>query len=66
MISLVEGADRSKTPNEIALTVLLAVLTEVFLIVIATLSPVANDGDAAFLRSHDAGIIAGGGLEHRR
>ncbi len=42
MISLVEGADRSKTPNEIALTVLLAVLTEVFLIVIATLSPVAN------------------------
>ncbi len=42
MISLVEGADRSKTPNEIALTVLLAVLTQVFLIVIATLSPVAN------------------------
>jgi potassium-transporting ATPase ATP-binding subunit len=41
MISLVEGADRSKTPNEIALTVLLAVLTQVFLIVIATLSPVA-------------------------
>lgn len=42
MISLVEGADRSKTPNEIALTVLLAVLTQVFLIVIATLPPVAN------------------------
>ncbi len=42
MIALVEGAERSKTPNEIALTVLLAVLTEVFLIVIATLSPIAN------------------------
>ncbi len=42
MIALVEGAERTKTPNEIALTVLLAVLTEVFLIVIATLSPVAN------------------------
>jgi potassium-transporting ATPase ATP-binding subunit len=42
MISLVEGAERSKTPNEIALTVLLAVLTEVFLIVIATLPPIAN------------------------
>lgn len=42
MINLVEGAERSKTPNEIALTVLLAVLTEVFLIVIATLSPIAN------------------------
>ncbi|MBE9228485.1 potassium-transporting ATPase subunit KdpB [Phormidium sp. LEGE 05292] len=42
MIALVEGAERSKTPNEIALTVLLAVLTQVFLIVVATLPPVAN------------------------
>lgn len=42
MIALVEGAERSKTPNEIALTVLLAVLTQVFLIVVATLTPVAN------------------------
>jgi potassium-transporting ATPase ATP-binding subunit len=42
MIALVEGAERSKTPNEIALTVLLAVLTQVFLIVIATLSSIAN------------------------
>ncbi|NJP10367.1 MAG: potassium-transporting ATPase subunit KdpB [Leptolyngbyaceae cyanobacterium RU_5_1] len=37
MISLVEGAERTKTPNEIALTVLLAVLTLVFLIVVATM-----------------------------
>jgi potassium-transporting ATPase ATP-binding subunit len=37
MIALVEGAERRKTPNEIALTVLLAVLTLVFLIVVATL-----------------------------
>lgn len=42
MIALVEGADRSKTPNEIALTVLLAVLTLVFLIVVATLPPPAT------------------------
>jgi potassium-transporting ATPase ATP-binding subunit len=42
MIALVEGAKRSKTPNEIALTVLLTVLTQVFLIVVATLSPLAN------------------------
>jgi K+-transporting ATPase ATPase B chain len=42
MIALVEGAERSKTPNEIALTVLLVVLTQVFLIVIATMSPLAN------------------------
>ncbi|MFN6460381.1 MAG: potassium-transporting ATPase subunit KdpB [Nostoc sp. DedVER02] len=39
MISLVEGAQRTKTPNEIALTVLLAVLTQVFLIVVATMPP---------------------------
>ena len=37
MISLVEGAQRQKTPNELALTVLLAALTLVFLIVVVTL-----------------------------
>lgn len=42
MIALVEGAERSKTPNEIALTVLLAVLTLVFLFVVATLPLLAN------------------------
>lgn len=42
MIALVEGAERTKTPNEIALTVLLAVLTLVFLIVVATIPPIAN------------------------
>lgn len=42
MIALVEGAQRSKTPNEIALTVLLAVLTQVFLIVVVTLTPFGN------------------------
>jgi len=47
MIALVEGAERSKTPNEIALTVLLAVLTQVFLIAVATLSPVAGFLDQA-------------------
>ena len=46
MISLVEGAERSKTPNEIALTVLLAVLTLVFLFVVATLPPLANYVDS--------------------
>ncbi len=37
MISLVEGANRQKTPNEIALTILLAVLTIVFIPVVVTL-----------------------------
>jgi K+-transporting ATPase ATPase B chain len=39
MIHLVEGANRQKTPNEIALTILLAVLTIVFLPVVVTLQP---------------------------
>jgi K+-transporting ATPase ATPase B chain len=39
MISLVEGANRRKTPNEIALTILLAILTIVFLPVVVTLEP---------------------------
>jgi potassium-transporting ATPase ATP-binding subunit len=39
MISLVEGASRQKTPNEIALSILLAGLTIIFLIAVATLSP---------------------------
>ena len=41
MIRLVEGAERQKTPNEIALTVLLAVLTLIFVIVVAAMAPVA-------------------------
>jgi potassium-transporting ATPase ATP-binding subunit len=39
MIGLVEGASRQKTPNEIALSILLAGLTIIFLIAVATLSP---------------------------
>ena len=39
MIMLVEGASRQKTPNEIALSILLAGLTIIFLIAVATLSP---------------------------
>ncbi len=39
MISMVEGAKRNKTPNEIALTILLVGLTLVFLLVVATLWP---------------------------
>lgn len=39
MISMVEGAKRSKTPNEIALTILLSALSIVFLLAVATLWP---------------------------
>ncbi|MBX7054711.1 MAG: potassium-transporting ATPase subunit KdpB [Pyrinomonadaceae bacterium] len=41
MISLVEGASRQKTPNEIALNILLAGLTIVFLLAVVTLQPFA-------------------------
>jgi K+-transporting ATPase ATPase B chain len=41
MIALVEGANRQKTPNEIALNILLAVLTLIFLLAVVTLEPFA-------------------------
>jgi K+-transporting ATPase ATPase B chain len=41
MIALVEGAARQKTPNELALTILLVVLTLIFLLVVVTLQPLA-------------------------
>ncbi|WP_326751170.1 potassium-transporting ATPase subunit KdpB [Streptomyces hirsutus] len=46
MIALVEGAARQKTPNEIALNILLASLTIVFLLAVATLQPLAIYGHA--------------------
>ena len=42
MIGLVEGAERRKTPNEIALNILLAGLTLVFLVVVVALRPFAD------------------------
>lgn len=39
MIGLVEGARRQKTPNEVALTILLSALTMIFLVVVITLKP---------------------------
>ncbi|WP_030296013.1 potassium-transporting ATPase subunit KdpB [Streptomyces katrae] len=46
MIALVEGAARQKTPNEIALNILLASLTVVFLLAVVTLQPFAIYADA--------------------
>jgi K+-transporting ATPase ATPase B chain len=42
MIALVEGADRQKTPNEVALTILLAALTIIFVPVVVALEPFAR------------------------
>ena len=41
MIALVEGASRQKTPNEIALTILLAVLTIIFLLAVVAVAPMS-------------------------
>ena len=48
MISLVEGARRQKTPNEIALTILLSALTFIFLLVIIALKPFGIYANVAF------------------
>jgi potassium-transporting ATPase ATP-binding subunit len=48
MINLVEGAERRKTPNEIALTILLSALTIIFLAVIVTLRPLGLYSGVSF------------------
>ena len=47
MIALVEGAERQKTPNEIALNILLAGLTIIFLLAVVTLQPFAIYSNAS-------------------
>ncbi|TFB46726.1 potassium-transporting ATPase subunit KdpB [Cryobacterium tagatosivorans] len=47
MIALVEGASRQKTPNEIALNILLACLSIVFVVVTLTINPIAGYSEAA-------------------
>ncbi|MFE7603441.1 potassium-transporting ATPase subunit KdpB, partial [Streptomyces sp. NPDC057494] len=47
MIALVEGASRQKTPNEIALNILLAALTVVFVLVVVAIQPMAAYAGAA-------------------
>ncbi len=48
MIAMVEGAKRQKTPNEIALTILLSALTLIFLLVCVTLQPMGRYAGAIF------------------
>ncbi|MEV7542494.1 potassium-transporting ATPase subunit KdpB [Streptomyces sp. NPDC089915] len=47
MIALVEGATRQKTPNEIALNILLAALTIIFVLVVVSIQPMADYAHAA-------------------
>ncbi|MGI5163921.1 potassium-transporting ATPase subunit KdpB [Spirillospora sp. CA-253888] len=62
MIALVEGTGRQRTPNEIALNILLAALTIVFLLAVATLQPMAIHARAGNPGAADTPALDGGGV----
>uniref|UniRef100_UPI0021BEBE36 potassium-transporting ATPase subunit KdpB n=1 Tax=Frankia tisae TaxID=2950104 RepID=UPI0021BEBE36 len=62
MIGLVEGADRRRTPNEIALNILLAALTVIFLLAVATLQPLAIFTKAQQPAIPDSAALTGHGI----
>jgi K+-transporting ATPase ATPase B chain len=62
MIALVEGANRQKTPNEIALNILLAALTLIFLLSVVTLQPLAVFSKAYQAAAPDTAAIDGNGV----
>jgi K+-transporting ATPase ATPase B chain len=62
MIALVEGANRQKTPNEIALNILLASLSIVFLLAVATLQPLAIFAKASQPSVPDTSALDGNGV----
>ncbi|MFI7248012.1 potassium-transporting ATPase subunit KdpB [Micromonospora chalcea] len=62
MIALVEGANRQKTPNEIALNILLAALTIVFLLAVVTLQPMAIFAKGYQAASPDTAAITDSGV----
>ncbi|MGW0435928.1 potassium-transporting ATPase subunit KdpB [Micromonospora sp. NPDC003197] len=62
MISLVEGANRQKTPNEIALNILLAALTLIFLLAVVTLQPMAIFAKDYQAAAQDSAAITADGI----
>ncbi|MFY1594778.1 potassium-transporting ATPase subunit KdpB [Micromonospora sp. WMMD737] len=62
MIALVEGANRQKTPNEIALNILLAALTIIFLLAVVTLQPLAIFAKGYQAAAPDTGAITDAGV----
>ncbi|GIE83337.1 potassium-transporting ATPase ATP-binding subunit [Actinoplanes philippinensis] len=62
MIALVEGANRQKTPNEIALNILLAALTIIFLLAVVTLQPLAIFSKAYQAAAPDTTAVDGDGV----
>ncbi|MEV6395464.1 potassium-transporting ATPase subunit KdpB [Streptomyces sp. NPDC051907] len=62
MISLVEGANRQKTPNELALNLLLVMLTFVFLVAVVTLQPMAIFSKDAMAAAQDTAALTADGV----
>ncbi|WSC42444.1 potassium-transporting ATPase subunit KdpB [Streptomyces sp. NBC_01744] len=62
MIALVEGANRKKTPNELALNLLLVMLTFVFLVAVVTLQPMAIFSKDAMAAAHDTAALTADGV----
>ncbi|HWS31389.1 MAG TPA: potassium-transporting ATPase subunit KdpB [Actinoplanes sp.] len=62
MIALVEGANRQKTPNEIALNILLSALTIIFLLAVVTLQPLAIFAKAYQAAAPDTAALDGNGV----
>ncbi|MFE2578616.1 potassium-transporting ATPase subunit KdpB [Streptomyces sp. NPDC059378] len=62
MIALVEGANRQKTPNELALNLLLVMLTFVFLVAVVTLQPMAIFSKDVMAAAHDTAALDANGV----
>ncbi|MEZ0069811.1 high-affinity K+ transport system ATPase subunit B [Streptacidiphilus sp. MAP12-20] len=62
MIALVEGANRQKTPNELALNLLPVMLTFVFLVAVVTLQPMAIFSKHFMGAAHDTAAMTGQGV----
>ncbi|MFJ3307858.1 potassium-transporting ATPase subunit KdpB [Streptomyces sp. NPDC086549] len=62
MISLVEGANRQKTPNELALNLLLVMMTFVFLVAVLTLQPMAIFSKDVMAAAHDTQALTADGV----
>ncbi|WP_351228165.1 potassium-transporting ATPase subunit KdpB [Streptomyces sp. NPDC002133] len=62
MISLVEGANRQKTPNELALNLLLVMLTFVFLVAVVTLQPMAIFSKDVMAAAPDTAALTADGV----
>ncbi|MER6358620.1 potassium-transporting ATPase subunit KdpB [Streptomyces sp. NPDC001634] len=62
MISLVEGADRQKTPNELALNLLLVMMTFVFVVAVLTLQPMAIFSKGFMAAAHDTAALGADGV----